>query len=60
MTILPRAPKDTRYTGAYTPWPAAPSSPTSSHNRQGGPKGSGSTAYVAGSISGGCSSSHAA
>ncbi len=44
MTILFHAPKDTEYTGAYTPCRAAPSDPTSSHNRQGGPVGSGSTA----------------
>ncbi|MDX2784203.1 hypothetical protein PV379_43900 [Streptomyces caniscabiei] len=57
-TILSRAPKDTRYTGANTPRRAASSAPTSSHDRQGGPVGRGSTAYVAGSINGGWSSSH--
>src|SRR5690348_5012193 len=58
MTILFRAPKETEYTGANTPCRAAASAPTSFHSRQGGPVGWGSTAYVAGSISGGWSSSH--
>lgn len=53
MTILFRAPKETEYTGANTPCRAASSAPTSFHNRHGGPTGWGSTAYVAGSISGG-------
>ncbi|MFF1907263.1 hypothetical protein [Kitasatospora sp. NPDC058218] len=38
---------------AYTPFRAAASSPTSSHNRQGGPVDCGSMAYVADAISGG-------
>ena len=47
-TILFRAPKETEYTGAYTPCRAATSAPTSAHSRQGGPVGWGSTAYVPG------------
>ncbi|CAM5522246.1 hypothetical protein SRIMHP_40420 (plasmid) [Streptomyces rimosus subsp. rimosus] len=57
MTILLRASKETEYTGAYPSCQAAASFPTSSHNRHGGPVGRGSTAYVAGPVSGGWSSS---
>ncbi len=58
MTTLPLDPNDTEYTGAWIPCRAARSSPTSSQTRQGGPVGRGSTAYVPGSIRGGCSCSH--
>lgn len=58
MTILFLAPTKTEYTGANTPCRAAASAPGSCHSRKGGPVGWGSTAYVAGSISGGWSSAH--
>jgi hypothetical protein len=53
ITTAPRGPYERTGTGAYTPRASASPGPTSAHGRRGGPKGSGFTAYVPGSMSAG-------